>query len=153
MTEAATDPFDLNRFVLAQAEDYEQALGELRAGSKRSHWIWYVLPQLRGLGQSEFATYYGITGLTEAKAYLEHGILGARLKECVEVMNALHGVSAVQVLGDIDAMKFCSCLTLFARVASKPNVFTQSLGAYFAGQQCERTLELLRGQLVPRSEA
>ena len=124
-----------------------------RLSSKGSHWIWYIFPQLRGLGQSEFATYYGLTGLAEAKEYLEHGILGPRLKECVEVMNALQGISAVQVLGDIDAMKFRSCLTLFALAVSKPSVFTQSLGAYFAGQQCERTLELLRRQWVPQSEA
>ena len=153
MKDAPADPFDLNRFVRAQAEDYEQALGELRAGSKRSHWIWYVLPQLKGLGQSEFSKYYGITGLAEAKAYFEHGVLGARLKECIEVMCALRGVSAEQVLGEIDARKFRSCLTLFALAASEPSVFTQSLGTYFAGKQCERTLELLRVQRAPHREA
>jgi uncharacterized protein (DUF1810 family) len=144
MSSNPADPFDLERFVNAQAKDYEQALVELRAGFKQSHWIWYVLPQLRGLGMSRLSEFYGIANLAEARAYLEHKVLGARLVECVEVINALHGVDAEQLLGEIDAMKFRSCLTLFARVASEPAQFLRALSRYYAGRPDERTLELLR---------
>ena len=146
MSEASSDAFDLQRFVRAQEEDYEQALAELRAGFKRSHWIWYVLPQLKGLGQSEFSEYYGISGLPEASAYLAHDVLGSRLKECIEVMDSLQDTSAEQVLGEIDAMKFRSCLTLFAQVAPDSSLFIEALRRYFHGRQDDRTIQSLREQ-------
>lgn len=137
------DPFNLNRFVAAQANDYASALAELRAGKKLTHWIWYVLPQLRGLGTSSRATFYGIASAGEARAYLAHPILGARLTECVAAMNALPGLSAVQVLGQIDAAKFRSCLTLFLAVDPENAVFREALDKYFAGVRDKRTLALL----------
>lgn len=136
-------PFDLDRFVEAQARDYATALAELRAGKKLTHWIWYVLPQLRGLGTSSRATYYGIASADEARAYLAHPVLGPRLAECVTAMNALRGLTATQVLGQIDAAKFRSCLTLFLSVDPQNAVFHEALDRYFAGVQDERTVALL----------
>ena len=139
-----TDEFDLSRFVDAQSRDHAQALAELRAGNKQSHWIWYVLPQLRGLGMSQASAYYGIDGAAEAKAYLAHPVLGARLIECVAAVNALTGRTATQIFGSVDAMKFRSCLTLFAEVADDPAPFRTALERYFGGEADGRTLELLR---------
>lgn len=137
------DPFNLNRFVAAQANDYASALAELRAGRKQTHWIWYVLPQLRGLGTSSRATFYGIASADEARAYLAHPILAPRLTDCLAAMNAHPGLSAVHVLGQIDAAKFRSCLTLFLAVDPENAVFREALDKYFAGAQDERTLALL----------
>ena len=145
MTPAQEDPFNLGRFVEAQAKDYPRALAELRAGRKQTHWCWYVLPQLRGLGSSSRASFYGIGSLQEAKAYLAHPILGARLRECVAAMNALAGSSAVQVLGEIDAAKFRSCLTLFGAVEPKDTGFGEALDKFFAGVPDEMSLRLLKG--------
>ena len=139
----AHDPFDLKRFVDAQANDYPRALVELREGKKLTHWIWYVLPQLRGLGSSSRSNFYGIGSRSEAKAYLDHPILGQRLRECVAAMIGLNGVTAVQVLGPTDATKFQSCLTLFSCVDSKSSDFSVALGKYFAGVPDQRTLDLL----------
>jgi uncharacterized protein (DUF1810 family) len=138
------DPFNLDRFTNAQAKDYPSALAELRAGKKVTHWIWYVLPQLRGLGTSSRTTFYGIGSADEARAYLAHPVLGPRLTESVAAMNALHGLSAVQVLGPVDAAKFRSCLTLFLFVEPQNAVFREALDKYFAGIQDEATLALLR---------
>jgi len=143
MTNASEAPFDLNRFVSAQAKNYSYALAELRSGQKQTHWIWYVLPQLRGLGSSSMANFYGIGSVREALAYLDHPILGPRLRECVGAMNALDGLSAVQVLGPIDAAKFRSCLTLFHSVDPSDAVFSEALNKYFAGIPDERTVALL----------
>jgi len=143
MTLEGEDPFHLSRFVEAQARDYSVALGELRAGRKHTHWVWYVLPQLRGLGSSSMATYYGIGSVQEAEAYLAHPILGQRLKECVAAMNGLEGLSAVQVLGPIDAAKFQSCITLFGVVDSNDPDFGEALKKYFANVPDEETLSLV----------
>ena len=138
------DPlFDLDRFVEAQAKDYATALAELRAGKKLTHWIWYVLPQLRGLGTSSRATFYGIASADEARAFLAHPVLGPRLAQCVAAMNALRGLTAAQVLGQIDAAKLRSCLTLFLSVDPQNAVFHEALDRYFAGVQDERTVALL----------
>jgi uncharacterized protein (DUF1810 family) len=143
MTPAHEDPFNLSRFVEAQAKNYSRALAELRAGRKQTHWIWYVLPQLRGLGTSSMAVFYGIGSAQEAEAYLAHPVLGPRLKECVTAMNALEGLSAVQVLDQIDAAKFRSCLTLFRTVDPKDHDFSEALGKFFAGIPDEKSLALL----------
>jgi len=140
---AASDPFNLTRFVDAQSKDYEQALSELRCGRKRGHWIWYILPQMRGLGLSSTSAYYGIGSLDEAKAYLVHPILGLRLRECVEAVAMHDGVSAEQIFGSLDALKFRSCLTLFATVESHPSVFAQALTQFFGSGRDQRTLALL----------
>lgn len=144
MTLATDDPFNLGRFVEAQAKDYSRALAELRAGKKQTHWIWYVLPQLRGLGTSSYATFYGIGSAQEGRAYLAHPILGPRLRECVGAMNALVGLSAEQVLGPVDAAKFRSCLTLFHAVDQEDAVFSRALECYFAGVPDERSIALLK---------
>jgi uncharacterized protein (DUF1810 family) len=145
MTPPDEDPFNLGRFLDAQASDYSRALAELRAGKKQSHWIWYVLPQLRGLGSSSMANQYGIGSAQEARAYLAHPVLGPRLQECVAAMAALDGLSAVDVLGPIDAAKFRSCLTLFGAADPESAVFIEALEKYFAGIPDERSLALLKG--------
>jgi uncharacterized protein (DUF1810 family) len=137
------DPFDLQRFVDAQETSYAQALDELRAGHKRSHWSWYILPQLRGLGASPMSQRYAIGGLDEARAYLAHGLLGARLRECVAALNAHPGQTAESILGGIDARKFHSCATLFAMVAEPGSPFHRALATFFAGRQDDATLALL----------
>lgn len=141
------DRFDLNRFLEAQEASYRQALSELRAGRKRTHWSWYILPQVIGLGSSAMSVRYAIKSLAEARAYLEHPVLGARLRECVAAMNAHAGFSASQVLGEIDAQKFRSCLTLFAQASggSEP-VFDEALNKYFSGQPDTATLAILASQ-------
>jgi len=141
---ADEENFDLSRFVVAQAKDYAYALAELRAGKKQTHWIWYVLPQLRGLGSSSRANFYGIGSVREARDYLAHPILGPRLRECVAAMNALETRSAVEVLGPVDAAKFRSCLTLFGFVAPDEAIFSDALEKYFAGIPDEKTIDLLK---------
>lgn len=143
---APEDPFDLDRFVNAQSTRYSSALAELRAGKKQTHWMWYVLPQLRGLGSSARAVFYGIGSAQEAKAYLAHAVLGPRLRECVAAMNALDGLSAVQVLGQIDAAKFRSCLTLFRFVDPAELVFCEALDKFFGGLPDEASLDMLSGR-------
>jgi len=139
----AADPFDLNRFVEAQSGDYEQALSELRRGRKVGHWIWYILPQMRGLGMSSMSSRYGIGSLDEANAYLAHPVLGPRLRECVDTVGTHKGLSATQIFGSLDAMKFRSCLTLFAEAEGPDSVFNRALGQFFDAQRDPRTLELL----------
>jgi uncharacterized protein (DUF1810 family) len=143
MTTAHEVPFNLSRFVGAQAKDYSCALAELRAGKKQTHWIWYVLPQLRGLGSSSMSNFYGIGSVQEADAYLAHPVLGPRLRECVAAMNALDALSAVQVLGQTDAAKFRSCLTLFRSVDPNDAIFSEALNKYFAGISDEKTIAML----------
>jgi uncharacterized protein (DUF1810 family) len=132
----------LERFIDAQQAHYEQALAELCAGRKTSHWIWFVLPQLRGLGRSAMAHEYGLNGRAETEAYLAHPLLGKRLRECVRVMLRHQGRSASSILGDIDALKFHSCLTLFDAV-SPHDCFRQALDAFYAGEPDSGTLALL----------
>ena len=137
-------PFNLQRFVRAQARDHAQALAELRAGRKRTHWIWYVFPQIRGLGASEMARHYGITGLDEARAYLAHPLLGPRLAECVEAISGHADLEASVILGPLDALKYRSFLTLFDLAAGGADaVFATALRLHFAGVRDERTLELV----------
>jgi len=109
-----TEPYDLDRFLKAQANDYDTALNELKAGRKRNHWIWYVFPQVAGLGHSPTSQFYAIKSLDEAAAYLRHPILGGRLHECLKALQPLEQTSASQVFGEVDAMKFRSSLTLFS---------------------------------------
>lgn len=137
------DPHDLARFFAAQEATYAQALAELRTGRKQSHWIWYVLPQLLGLGSSIMSRRYGITSLAEAQAYLAHPVLGARLLECVAALNAQAGMSASDIMGEVDARKFHSCLTLFAAAAGPRSVFGDGLSKYFADKADAATLALL----------
>jgi uncharacterized protein (DUF1810 family) len=140
------DPYNLNRFVEAQASNYDEALAELRAGHKQTHWSWYVFPQVRGLGSSAMSVRYAIGSKAEASAYLEHPVLGARLRECLKAMNAHRGMSAERILGDIDAQKFRSCLTLFAQAAPTETVFSESLNRFFNGAPDSATLAILTGQ-------
>lgn len=137
------DSYNLSRFVEAQASNYGEALAELRAGRKETHWSWYVFPQVRGLGSSAMSVRYAINSKAEAGAYLEHPVLGARLRECVKAMNAHKSANASQILGDIDAQKFCSCLTLFAQVAPSESIFRDALNKYFGGKPDAATLAIL----------
>lgn len=139
------DPHDLDRFVRAQEGDHDRALAELRAGRKRSHWMWYVFPQLRGLGASAMATRYGITGAAEAAAYLRHPVLGPRLTECAEAALGVVGRSAREIFGAPDDMKLRSCATLFASVSPDGSVFHRLLDRYFHGERDPRTCALLAG--------
>ena len=141
-----SDPYDLQRFIDAQDGVYETALAELRSGSKLSLWMWFIFPQLRGLGLSPTARLYGLVSLDEARAYLQHPLLGARLHQCVEALApwANRG-SAEEIFGPIDAMKLRSSLTLFDKI--EPNgTFGESLTAFFNGVPDERTLALLNAQ-------
>jgi uncharacterized protein (DUF1810 family) len=140
-----SDPHDLQRFVDAQDElrTYDTALAELRAGRKRSHWMWFVLPQLAGLGMSSSAEYFGIHGLAEAKAYLAHPVLGPRLLACARALADLDGHDPVAVLGAVDALKLRSSMTLFAHVAPDEPVFRQVLDRYYDGADDPATLSLL----------
>lgn len=140
---ASTDP--LQRFVDAQDEGrtYEQALGELRAGRKSSHWMWFVFPQIGGLAQSPTARFYAIASLADAEDYLRHPVLGPRLLECARVLTELPGRSAPEVLGEIDAMKLRSSMTLFARTAPREPVFREVLDQYFEGADDDATVERL----------
>lgn len=139
-----TEPFELGRFLAAQDRAYATALEELRQGRKRSHWIWYVFPQLRGLGSSPAAGLYGLAGLDEARAYLAHPVLGARLREAIQAMLAHRALGADGVLGGLDALKFRSCLTLFALAVPDEPLFATALEAFFGGARDPLTLELLR---------
>lgn len=133
----------LQRFLDAQAPVYEDVRAELRAGRKTSHWMWFIFPQLRGLGHSSLAQHYGIAGRAEALAYVQHPVLGARLKECLALLLAHRDLSAEDILGDVDAMKLRSCATLFDAVAPQEPVFAQVLQRFYAGQRCRRTLDML----------
>lgn len=139
------DPYGLSRFLEAQRSSYEEALGELRAGLKQTHWSWYILPQVSGLGSSDMSIRYAIRSLAEARAYLDHPLLGARLRECVSAMNAHAASSAEQILGEVDAHKFHSCLTLFAQADGSDPLFARALLKYFAGRKDENTLRILAG--------
>jgi uncharacterized protein (DUF1810 family) len=138
-----TDPFQLQRFVDAQAPVYEQACAELEAGNKTSHWMWFVFPQLRELGRSPTARFYGIASLAEAQAYWHHALLGPRLRRCVELLLLHHDRTALQILGSPDDLKLRSSLTLFARAAPDEPLFGQALGRYYRGAGDARTVDML----------
>jgi uncharacterized protein (DUF1810 family) len=137
------DPFNLSRFLTAQEPIYEQALAELRAGEKESHWMWFIFPQLTGLGHSSMAREYAIRNLDEARAFLSHPILGPRLLECCNALLAVHGKSASDIMGYPDDLKLRSSMTLFARVAPPRREFHKVLEKYFDNQPDPRTIELL----------
>ena len=126
------DPFDLQRFVDAQDEDYEQVCTELRNGRKTGHWIWYIFPQLRGLGHSSMSVKYGISSQQEAEAYLKHPVLGPRLEECTRLVNLVEGHTIDEIFGGIDTLKFRSSMTLFASAAPENQIFQEALRKYFA---------------------
>jgi uncharacterized protein (DUF1810 family) len=146
MSDRAQDLFNLDRFVKAQSENYEEALAELRAGQKHTHWSWYVLPQIRGLGSSEMSVRYAISGAPEAKAYLSHRVLGPKLLECVAAINAHRSLSAADILGPVDAQKFHSCATLFAEVSADNSPFHVALDKYFSGVRDGNTVAILARQ-------
>ena len=137
------DPFVLSRFVDAQAGVFPTALAEIRRGRKRSHWMWFIFPQFKGLGSSPVAECYAITSLAEARAYLDHPVLGPRLLECVEALNDLDGRTASEIFGFPDDMKLRSCATLFAVASPAGSSFERLLDKYYAGSRDERTLQLL----------
>lgn len=137
------DPFDLERFLDAQEPDIDRALAELRTGRKVSHWMWYVFPQLAGLGTSPMAARYAIRSLAEADAYLRHPVLGPRLVTCAEALLAVPGRTATAILGTPDDLKLRSCATLFERVAPPGSVFTRILDRFFDGTRDDRTLRAL----------
>lgn len=135
--------FNLERFVTAQQNIYEVALSELRAGLKRSHWMWFIFPQLRGLGRSETARFYAISGRAEAEAYLTHPMLGPRLVECTTAMVQHTDLSAHDILGSPDDLKFRSSMTLFGAVAERDSPFLAALDMFYAGAHDESTLRLV----------
>ena len=143
MADRTDDPHDLARFLSAQEPVFAQVLAELRAGAKASHWMWFVFPQLKALGRSATARFYGIADAQEAAAYWQHAVLGPRLAQCTETMLGVSGKSALQILGSPDDLKFCSSMTLFARVAPDEPLFRRAIDRYCAGRMDERTLALL----------
>ena len=138
------DLFNLQRFVDAQAPVYETVLRELAAGEKRSHWMWFVFPQIAGLGFSPTSVFFAIASLDEAKAYLAHPVLGPRLVECASLALRAEGRTARRIFGAVDEAKFCSSMTLFDRAAPERDVFAACLQKYFAGARDEATLAKLR---------
>ena len=129
-----SDPYDLRRFVEAQKAVYPEAVAELRAGRKRSHWMWFVFPQLRGLGRSPMAERYGIGSMEEARAYASHAVLGPRLRECAQAVMEVKGGSVGEIFGFPDDLKFRSCMTLFWR-ATGEEIFGEALEKYFGGEE------------------
>jgi uncharacterized protein (DUF1810 family) len=145
---AIDDPYGLERFVKAQDADgtYPRALAELRAGRKTGHWMWFVFPQISGLGQSETSRRYAIASRSEAAAYLRHERLGPRLIECAGIVEASRALSATQIFGPVDARKLHSCMTLFMRTAPQQSLFARVLARYFAGLPDRNTDRLLDAQ-------
>ena len=138
-----SDPYNLQRFVDAQKDVFETVCAELSAGCKRSHWMWFIFPQLKGLGHSPTAQFYGITGAEEARAYLHHPLLGQRLRHCTQLLLATQERSILQILGNPDDLKFRSCMTLFAHVTEDNQPFVDAIAKYYGGKFDERTLEHL----------
>lgn len=149
---ANDDPFALERFVTAQAKIYERACRELRDGRKRTHWIWFIFPQMKGLGTSQMSELYGIGSLTEANAYLAHPLLGPRLREVTAIVLNLKGRPLHEIFGSPDDKKFHSSMTLFARAAGPQSIFREALEVLCGGEEDARTLALLGEQgASPRS--
>jgi uncharacterized protein (DUF1810 family) len=138
-----SDPFELERFVAAQEPVIDRVCGELRAGRKRSHWMWFVFPQIRGLGSSPMAQHYAISSLAEAKAYLDHPVLGPRLRECTGLVIAIEGRSIDAIFGHPDDLKFRSSMTLFARAAPDDTIFAEAIAKYFPAGLDPQTLDRL----------
>lgn len=143
MSVEPADPFNLNRFLKAQEGVYQSVLSELKRGRKSSHWMWFIFPQMAGLGHSETSAFFGITGLEETVAYLQHPILGERLRTCCEILLSGHDKSASDIFGYPDDLKLRSSMTLFAKVSKSDSPFARVLSRYFDGKPDERTLELL----------
>ena len=144
--DAMRDQYGLKRFVRAQDGVYEQACAELRSGRKRTHWMWFIFPQIKGLGSSEMAVRFAISSIEEAKAYLEHPVLGERLRECARIVVAVEGRTAEEIFGYPDDLKFRSSMTLFAKAAEiseEDLVFSQALDKYFGGKEDAGTVERL----------
>jgi len=139
----SADPYNLQRFVDAQHPIYAEVRDELRAGQKETHWMWFIFPQIKGLGTSPTAQKYAITGVDEAKAYLDHSLLGFRLRECTQMVNAVNGRSIEDIFGYPDHLKFHSSMTLFAHVRPSDKMFTAALTKYFRGELDRKTLERL----------
>lgn len=137
------EDFDLQRFVDAQAPVYDDVRAELRAGAKRGHWMWFIFPQLSALGNSATAKHFGIDSLAEAQAYLEHPVLGARLRDCARLVARVRGRSAVAIFGSPDNLKLRSSMTLFARATDDNADFQAVLDKYYRGEPDPRTTELL----------
>ena len=137
-----TDPFDLQRFLDAQAPIYPRVVDELRRGQKQTHWMWFVFPQLAGLGHSAMAQRFAIASREEAVAYLGHGVLGPRLRECTALVTAVEGRTAREILGSPDDVKFQSSMTLFGAVSSDPE-FSAAIAKFYGGKPDQRTLDLL----------
>ena len=143
---SSDDPFELQRFLEAQDPVYSRILAELTAGVKQSHWMWFVFPQIQGLGHSAIARHYAISSVAEARAYLQHPALGSRLRECTRIVNGLEGRSALQIFGFPDTLKFRSSMTLFAIAAAqgeKSSEFATALARYFQGAEDELTRKRL----------
>ncbi|WP_445571793.1 DUF1810 domain-containing protein [Pseudomonas sp. E102] len=141
------DPYNLARFVDAQHPVFSRVMDELRAGRKTSHWMWFIFPQLRGLGRSEMASRFAISGLAEARAYLQHDVLGPRLEGSVEAVLQHSDVSAERIFGSPDDMKFRSCLTLFVSAQSGSPLYQQALDQFYSGEPDRKTLALLEQQV------
>ncbi len=142
-TSDTDDPYHLQRFLDAQTDDYAQALAEIRAGHKRTHWMWYIFPQIDGLAYSSTAKHYAIKSVAEARAYLAHPVLGPRLRECAEAAIGVEGRSATQIFGSPDDLKLRSSATLFASVSPPGSAFERLLEKYYQGVPDGKTLELL----------
>ncbi|MCU1382777.1 MAG: hypothetical protein JWL71_1474 [Acidobacteria bacterium] len=145
------DPYDLERFVRAQEDDYEVALSEIRRGRKQSHWMWYIFPQFEGLGISATSKRYAVKSVAEARAFLAHPVLGPRLLQCADAVVRLDRLSAVDIFGDPDNVKLQSCATLFASVSPAGSVFHRLIDKYFDGQLDARTLRLIGDVHTPQS--
>jgi uncharacterized protein (DUF1810 family) len=143
MSDVINDPYNLERFVLAQNSVFEQVCDELRNGNKQNHWMWFIFPQISGLGHSPMAKKYAITSLKEAEAYLLHLILGPRLRTCTELVNAVEGRSIEQIFGYPDDLKFRSSMTLFAHASTDTRSFIEALKKYFDGQFDSSTTAIL----------
>ena len=145
------DPYNLQRFLDAQQHVIASVTAELTQGRKRSHWMWFIFPQLKGLGHTAQSNFFGISSLQEAAAYLQHPVLGPRLKQCTQLVNAIEGHSAEDIFGEIDAMKFRSSMTLFAKAtpanaAPENQIFIDTLEKYFEGEFDPLTIDFLRKQ-------
>ena len=138
------DKFNLSRFEEAQEDVYEQVVLELQSGQKRTHWMWFIFPQIHGLGQSSTSIFYAIKSEEEAKAYLNHPILGKRLVQCVNTILAINGLTSMTIFGSIDNQKLRSSMTLFASISDKNSLFHQVLVKYFNGNEDTQTLKLLK---------
>jgi uncharacterized protein (DUF1810 family) len=148
--DAVKDAYDLQRFLEAQAGVYVHACAELRAGRKKSHWMWFVFPQIRGLGSSPMAVRYAISGIEEARAYLGHVVLGPRLRECARIVEGVQGRTVGEIFGYPDDLKFHSCMTLFAQVEEGGGVFLEAIERYFGGELDRGTVGILSASLKDR---